>query len=146
VAPIADMVSVCLHHIGIVVRSIPEAAAAYSDRYGYEVRSEIIHDPTQTAYVQFLRLPADPCYLELVCPDGPKSKLRNALNKGGGLNHIGYATEVIEWACKQLSRQGMFLIQPPVPAVAFSGRRIAWLIGRGCLLTELVEKGPEVEF
>ena len=139
------MVKVCLHHIGILVGSIPEAAAVYSERHGYQVRSEIIHDPTQTAYVQFLQLPGDPCYIEFVSPDGPESKLTNGLHKGGGLNHVAYATDQIERTCEHLREQGMFLIRPPAPAVAFRGRRIAWLMGRDCLLTELVERGPEGE-
>jgi len=38
---------------------------------------------------------------------------------------------------------GFFLIAAPVPAVAFDGRRIAWLLGRDRSLVELVERGPE---
>jgi hypothetical protein len=37
------------------------------------------------------------------------------------------------------------IIAAPVPAVAFNGRRIAWLIGRDKLLTELVERGADAE-
>ena len=48
----------------------------------------------------------------------------------------------IERACEQLREQSMMLIAPPVPAVAFGGRRIAWLMDGGCFLVELVEAGP----
>jgi methylmalonyl-CoA/ethylmalonyl-CoA epimerase len=137
------MIGVRLHHVGVLVKSIPDAVPTYQRRYGYAVKSELIYDPVQTAYVQFLQLPGDSSYLELVSPDGPASKLANALKKGGGLNHVCYATQDIDRACLELRAQNMFVIQAPVPAVAFGGRRIAWLMGRDGTLTELVEKGTE---
>lgn len=119
---------------------IRRAAADYVRRFGYEVTSEVIHDPVQTAYVQFLRLPGDLPYLELVMPDGPQSKLANALSQGGGVNHLCYTTEKIELACQELRRKGMCLIQQPVDAVAFPGQRVAWLIGRDRVPIELLEQ------
>jgi methylmalonyl-CoA/ethylmalonyl-CoA epimerase len=135
-------IQVRLHHVGILVNDVATAAAAYMGRFGYEARTGIIHDPVQTAFVQFLQLPDESSFLELVAPDGPQSKLANALSKGGGTNHVCYATNQIEQLCDRLRGQGMFLIQPPVPAVAFQGRRIAWLTGRDRALTELAEEGP----
>src|ERR1700691_790199 len=105
-----------LHHVGILVKDIPEAAAAYISRYGYQIRSDIIHDPVQTAHVQFLQLAGDSSYLEFVAPDRPDSKLSNALKKGGGVNHVCYATTDIQLACRQLQESGMFMIQEPVAA------------------------------
>ena len=138
------MADVKLHHIGILVKDIAAAACAYAKRFRYEVRSPVIHDPVQTAYVQFLALPGDSSFVEFVSPDGPDSKLSNALRKGGGLNHICYSTETIDSTCEELGAEGMHLIQAPVPAVAFPGRRIAWLMGRDGVLTELVERGGDV--
>jgi len=134
-----------LHHIGIVVKDISQTATTFVAHFGYEVKSAIIHDPTQTAYVQFLQLPGDSVYLELVSPDRSESKLTNALNKGGGLNHICYSTTDIDAICKQLRALGLFLLQAPVPAVAFPGRRIAWLMGQDGIPVELVEKGLPCE-
>ena len=134
-----------LHHVGVLVSDIPAAAETYIRRFGYELRSDVIHDPIQTAYVQFLRLPEESSYLELVAPDGPQSKLANGLKKGGGLNHVCYSTDDIDRACEDLRAAGAFLIQRPVSAVAFRGRRIAWLVGRDRALTELVERGQDGE-
>ncbi len=131
-----------LHHVGILVADIAQAGAAYVRTLGYEVRSEIVHDRVQTAYVQFLKLPRDRAYLELVSPDGERSKLANALRKGGGLNHLCYSVPDIEAACRQLRAAGLFVLQAPVPAVAFGGRRIAWFMGGDRVPLELVERGP----
>jgi methylmalonyl-CoA/ethylmalonyl-CoA epimerase len=129
-----------LHHVGIVVKDIPSAVAEYVTYLGYEITTEIIHDPLQTAFVQFLRLPGERVFMEFVAPDGEESKLTNALRKGGGLNHTCYATEDIDQACEDLRCKGMFLLQAPVAAAAFPGRRIAWLMGRLCNQIELVEQ------
>jgi methylmalonyl-CoA/ethylmalonyl-CoA epimerase len=134
-------VIVGVHHVGLVVRDIKETASLYGLRFGYQPRTEIIHDATQTAYVQFLQVPGDPVYLELVSPDRDDSKLTRALNKGGGLNHICYSTSDIESTCQQLRAEQMMLLQAPVEAAAFPGRRIAWMIGLDRIPIELVERG-----
>jgi methylmalonyl-CoA/ethylmalonyl-CoA epimerase len=134
-----------LHHTGIAVRDIASHAASYIRALGCEARTGIIHDPAQQAYVQFLRLPGDAAYLELVQPDRPEAKLSQAVAKGGGPNHVCYSVEDIDTACRLLTERGMIVVAPPTPAVAFGGRRIAWLIGKDVCLTELVERGAEGE-
>ena len=126
-----------------MVADIAKAIGPYLAHCGYEERTGIIHDPTQTAYVQFLRRPGDTVLLELVAPDGPSSKLSAALQRGGGFHHVCHSTPDIDDACRALRSGGFFLIAAPVPAVAFEGRRIAWLLARDRSLVELVERGPE---
>ncbi len=135
--------SLRLHHVGIVMSELPDSAAPYVSRLGYESRSDVIHDPKQQSHVQFVALPGDDVYLEFVAPDGPQSRLNGALNKGGGLHHLCYSTDDIDSACASLRGDGMTLVRPPVAAVAFKGRRIAWLMGRDRILVELVERDPE---
>ncbi len=130
-----------LHHVGVVVRKIAPAADNYVRNLGYEIRTEVFHDPVQTAFVQFLALPGDASYLELVAPDGPDSRLTNALKTHGGINHICYAVPAMDDAFAALRDRGYLAIHAPVPAVAFQGRRIAWFMGRDHLLVELVEQG-----
>jgi methylmalonyl-CoA/ethylmalonyl-CoA epimerase len=131
--------SLTLHHIGILVPDIAAAAGQYVARFGYRVCGPIVHDPVQTAHVQFLALTESVPYIEMVTPDGPQSKLSNALKKGGGLNHLCYATPTIDEDCRRLRENGMLLLQSPVPADAFPGGRIAWLMGRDGIPIELVE-------
>ena len=133
------------HHVGIVVEDVERSAAVYMQRFGYEARSGVVHDPLQTAYVQFLSFPGEQIFLEFVSPDGPESSLALALKKGGGLNHICYSTQDIGGTCQQLRAEGMFLIRPPTEAIAFNRRKIAWLVDKNGTLFELVETGPENE-
>jgi methylmalonyl-CoA/ethylmalonyl-CoA epimerase len=134
------MMHLRLHHVGVVVADIDRAAEQYAARFGYRAVSDKIHDGIQTAWVQ-LFAEESPCdvLLELVAPDGPDSKLSNALAKGAGLNHLCYASESIETDCAELRKSGMLLVQSPVSANAFAGRRIAWLVGRDGIPVELLE-------
>ena len=131
-----------LHHIGVLVRDIP-ASLGFYEKAGYIVESGLIHDPVQTAYVQFLRLPSDSVYVELISPDGESSKLSRASTAGGGIHHWCYSTTEMARCIEHLRGSGLVLVAEPVPAVAFQGRQIAWLGGRDRILIEVVERGPE---
>ena len=129
-----------LHHIGIAVRDLNAAVAEYTRRPGHRVVGPEVHDPVQTAHVAFIEIAGDPVLLELVAPDSAESKLCGAVRKGGGLNHLCYATDNIEGLARELRNNGMFPLQAPVPAAAFPGRRIAWLMGADGVPVELVEE------
>jgi methylmalonyl-CoA/ethylmalonyl-CoA epimerase len=129
-----------LHHVGIAVKDIADATEDYRHRLGCELDGGVFHDPVQTAFIQFIKFPGDSVLIELVAPDGPESKLGNAVRKGGGINHLCYSTDDIESACRSLRDAGMVIIHDPTPATAFAGRRIAWLMGADRVLTELVER------
>jgi|SRR5215469_5799958 len=136
------------HHIGILVEDIEACSYDYADNFGYEIRSKIIHDPFQAAYARFLALPAETTYIELIAPDSPQSHLQNALKRSPGPHHLCFSTLDIERSLENMCSQGGMILGPPVPAVAFHNRRIAWLMDRHCLLVELVERGAngELEF
>ena len=132
--------SLQLHHVGYVVKEIEPIAGQYAGRFGYEVRTPVIHDPLQTAFVQFLRLPRDQAYLEFVAPDGPESKLASAAKRRGGLNHLCYTCGPLAETIAMLEAAGMSLISEPVPGIAFAGRSIWWMIGEDPTPIELVER------
>ena len=85
-----------LHHIGYAVSNIEPIASTYVSRYGYQLSTPIIHDPLQTAFVQFLRLRGDSSYLEFVAPDSPESKLANVVKLGTGIHHLCFVSGPLE--------------------------------------------------
>ena len=129
-----------LHHIGVVTTDIVAESTLYLDM-GYQPVTQIIHDPAQTALVQFFRLGTADHYVELVMPDGEQSKLTAATKRRQPLNHLCYVVDRIEDCSANLQSKGWLLISPPTPAVAFEMRRVAWLASRSSLVIELVEKG-----
>jgi methylmalonyl-CoA/ethylmalonyl-CoA epimerase len=133
--------SLQLHHIGIAVDSIDEAAGRFARHFGYVRVSPVYEDPVQAAFVQFWRLPGATDYLEFVSPNGPESHLHQAINRKRRLNHLCYLAPDLDEASRRLRAEGMFLVRPPVEAVAFHPRRIAWLVGEDGIPVELLEAG-----
>jgi methylmalonyl-CoA/ethylmalonyl-CoA epimerase len=129
-----------LHHVGYAAKVIEPLTEQYVLRFGYEICSNIIHDPLETALVQFLRLPGDQVYLEFFAPDGPESKVASAARRGTNLNHLCYTSDRLENAIAELEESGMRLISEPKKATAFEERRICWLIGDDGLRIELIER------
>ena len=133
------------HHVGYAVREIQPIEQAYVSAFGYLVESPVIHDPLQTAFVQFLRLPGATSWLELVAPDGPGSKLAGTVQKRGGLHHLCYTSGPLEATVEHLESVGLVRISEPEPAAAFDGRRICWLMTQDRSLVELVERRSETD-
>jgi methylmalonyl-CoA/ethylmalonyl-CoA epimerase len=130
-----------LHHVGLLVNDIEAEAENFANRLGYRIESETIEDRTQTAFVKFLRQEGATSWLELITPNGEKSKLTSALSQGGGLHHFCYEVDDLNLACANLRKEKMMMVGKPVTAEAFPGRKIAWFIGRNRVLIELLEAG-----
>ncbi len=133
-----------LHHIGFVLASIEKNAAAFASFLGATWNENIIYDPLQKVRVAFLKGGhAEDCLFELVEPAGDDSPVSRFLAGGGGLHHLCYEVADLESEIAVCIATGAILVRPPVPAVAFGGRRIAWMRTiprlRPGLLVELLE-------
>jgi len=56
------------------------------------------------------------------------------------LHHICYEIDNLESGLEEACRVGLVLVSDPTPAVAFGGRRIAWVISKSRLLMEFLER------
>jgi methylmalonyl-CoA/ethylmalonyl-CoA epimerase len=77
--------------------------------------------------------------IELVEPAGPESPVSRILERGGGLHHLCYEVDNLESHLGFCKSVGSIIVRTPVPAVAFGGRRIAWVLTRKRLLVEFLE-------
>jgi methylmalonyl-CoA/ethylmalonyl-CoA epimerase len=129
-----------LHHIGFVVFSIQESAEPFALSVGATWDGKIVFDPVQKVHVTFFQghNPADPL-IELIEPGGPESPVSQFLQRGGGLHHLCYEVKDLDSQLRFCKAVGTRIIRPPVPAVAFGGRRIAWGITKKRLLMEFLE-------
>ncbi len=127
-----------LQDVGIVVRNLESWGEAYAGALDLEKETEIVHDPAQKVKLQFWRDEAG-SRLELIEPASPDSPVNGDLKKGGGLNHLCYEVANIEDRVRKAVAGGAILAVPPVPAVAFSGRRVAFLYFNKLGLVEFVE-------
>jgi methylmalonyl-CoA/ethylmalonyl-CoA epimerase len=129
------------HHIGFVVASIQNSVQGFLDSLQAEWDGTIFHDPNQAVRVTFLRgrHTANPL-LELVEPAGENSPVIPFLKRGGGLHHLCYEIDHLEDQLALSRAQGGLVVRPPLPAVAFGGRRIAWVYTKNKLLLEYLER------
>ena len=117
-------------HIGLVVKSITN-----SKMYADEI---IYFDPIQKVYVCFINF--NGIAMELIEPEDEKSPVYLNLQKKQPLAHICFKVKDMKLALAEGRKQGIHAIAPPIPAVAFAGRKIAWLYNTDIGLIELVEK------
>ena len=61
-------------------------------------------------------------------------------NCGGGLHHLCYEVDDLEGQMREMRESGCRLVKSPVPAVAFAGRRIGWMLTPQNLLLEFLER------
>jgi len=130
-----------MHHVGYVVRSIREAAQGFIDSLALEWDGRVIHDPLQTVCVSFFRpRAAGSPLIELIEPAGSGSAVERFLEQGGGLHHLCFEVDSLEAQLERTKTSGDLIVHPAAPAVAFEGRRIAWVYTKSKLLVEYLEK------
>ena len=113
----------------------------YESLFGYQLVSGPFDDPIQNVSVCFLGRdnPGD-ISIELIAPLGEESPVHRTLTKGGNsAYHACYQAPDLDRTIDHFVSKGCVLISKPVPAVAFAGRRIAWLILPTRQIIELVE-------
>jgi methylmalonyl-CoA/ethylmalonyl-CoA epimerase len=129
-----------LHHVGYVVRSISEVADRFAQSVAASWDQKIIQDPLQDAKVAFLAgIVQEFPLVELVEPASEVSPVTNFLKKGGGLHHLCYEVESLDKQLEFSQTIGGMIVRPPLPAVAFAGRRIAWVYTKDRLLLEFLD-------
>jgi methylmalonyl-CoA/ethylmalonyl-CoA epimerase len=129
-----------LHHVGFVVSSIETVADRFARSIGAIWDGKIIHDPLQVVRVSFLR--GRGCaftQVELVEPAGADSPVERFLQRGGGLHHLCYEVGNLEEQLAFSRSVGGVVVRRPLPAVAFGGRLIAWVLTRDKLLLEFLQ-------
>ncbi len=130
-----------LLHVGVAVPALDPTTSLMSALFGYRVISGPFDDPIQRVSVNFLTTSADDvAEIELIAPLTEDSPVKATLAKGGGAAyHLCFETADLDEALAHAVRLKCLIVSPPAPAVAFEGRRIAWIYTKSRQLFELVE-------
>ncbi len=137
--------SLQFHHIGVAVERIETAADLVAALWNCRIVKGPLDDPIQQVTVCFLHSgnPRDPT-IELVAPQSAEeskaSPISAYLRKRIGGYHICYEVNNLEESLAKSRNLGCVVIGKPVAAVAFEGRRIAWVYTPDSLLFEMLEK------
>jgi catechol 2,3-dioxygenase-like lactoylglutathione lyase family enzyme len=131
------------HHIGYAVKDIRR----YLDVFLVPMFSPVsvtepVSDPVQQVTVCFVEMPGG-TVIELVEPLGAKSPVNSIIGSSrGGLYHLCYEVDDLEGELRRFRGTGSLPLGKPVPAAAFNGRRIVFLLTPERDLVELVERLP----
>jgi methylmalonyl-CoA/ethylmalonyl-CoA epimerase len=92
------------------------------------------------ALVAFLTSGDERCAsVELVEPAGRRSPVNRFLAAGGGLHHICLEVTDLIAHIEASKAAGCTLVRVPMPAVAFGGRKVAWITTPAVQLIELLQ-------
>ena len=127
------------HHVGVASTDI-DAEAARLAPLGYALEGEPFADPVQGVRGLFLTGPAPRLELLEPLPGREDGVLRAWLRQDVKLYHLAYVTPDLAGALAGLRAEGGKVVVAPVPAVAFNGRDIAFVMLRNRMLVELIAK------
>jgi methylmalonyl-CoA/ethylmalonyl-CoA epimerase len=123
-----------IHHVGIVVPSVDDAAAFYGGVLGLErTRDEVVEDQGVRAALFHL----GDSELELLEPVREGTGVARFLERQGGLHHVAFQTDDVEGDLAELKRQGVDLIDQATRD---------GLAGRICFMHPRANNGVLIEY
>lgn len=127
------------HHVGVATTSIERDESAYS-KLGYIREGMEFVDPNQGVRGLFVVGPGP--RLELLEQLEGSSALAPWLNSTNRMYHLAYEVDnlVTDLAMAQQELRA-HILRPPLPAVAFSGRLVSFIVLRNRAVIELIETG-----
>jgi len=127
--------SLVFHHVGVISANIEQETSQLAS-LGYQPEGEPFVDPVQG--VRGLFLAGQSPRLELLCPLAREGVLAPWIRSKNKLYHLAYQTVQLSQSIAELRQNGAKVVVDPVPAVAFSGGLIAFVMLRNMLLVELI--------
>jgi len=128
------------HHIGVACRDLDREQAGYA-LLGYRPESpdrQDFEDPTQGIRGRFLVADGQPRVELLVNLEGCTT-LDSWLKGPARVYQQAFETDTFDETVAQFQERGARVVSPPVPAVAFEGRRICFVMLRTMTLIEVIE-------
>jgi methylmalonyl-CoA/ethylmalonyl-CoA epimerase len=131
-----------LRHIGIAVDSITAAEKFYKEFLNLKLVDGPFDDPVQKVRVAFYSNSGFAGFeIELIEPlsdDSPGAKII-ADTKRSSAYHMCIEVDNLQTTLENIRKDGGIVVSQPVPAVAFDGRRIAWVFTKTRHLLEILE-------
>ena len=132
--------ALAFHHLGLACRSISKEARHLAS-LGYAQVGETFEDPLQGVRGCFLEGPGP--RLELLEPLAGSTTLDGFLARGVKMYHQAFETPCLDAALEWHLGRRARVVSPPKPAVAFGGRRVAFIALPTMLIVELIEAPQE---
>jgi len=123
------------HHVGVACLDL-DLETAHFRGLGYEVEGSDFEDPVQGVRGRFLV--AGGPRLELLADLPGREVVAPWLRKGIRMYHLAWEVRNLRDAIRQLGNRGARVVVAPVPAVAFPGRHIAFMMLANRQLVEYI--------
>lgn len=123
------------HHVGIATRSVNAFEGRFVD-ISDKVENRF-SDPVQGVSGHFVRV--GDSLIEVLEPLGEDKTLEPWLSNGNRAYQIAFEVENINLEIDNARRDRIRIVREPHPAVAFGGRKVAFLMPVPGLLIELIE-------
>ena len=131
-----------LHHIGVATPNALLDAKEWQLTLGLTVVSDLIYDPIHKVRVLFLSDGRkNGTLIELVEPASEDSPVGAFLKTKNRFYHVCYEVDDLEGTLQHVRALGALVLEQPMSAVAYAGRRIAWCCTRAGNFVELLERG-----
>lgn len=127
------------HHVGYATRSIARELETL-ELLGGRAESDAFEDPIQG--IRGLFVVGNGPRIELLENLPGSTTLDSFLDAGIKLYHVAYEVDSIDDALRWARSVRAKVTVEPVPAVAFGGRPIAFVMFRNALLVEFIERAP----
>ena len=128
--------SLTFHHFGIACRNLDREMRAYTT-LGYAPEAADFEDPIQGVAGRFLT--GGGPRLELLVALPGSDVLDPWLQGGSRIYHQAFEATDLQGSIDELVADNARVVVEPVPAVAFGGRHIAFLMLRTMSLVELIQ-------
>lgn len=127
------------NHIGIFVKSLTYGLKELRKIIKIKKKSKIIKDETLKVKLIFIFDENNLCY-ELIEPYGKNNPVSNSIKKKYNLlNHLAYESINFDKDVKKLIKNGFRPISKPMPAKAFKGKKVIFLINQLNYINEIIE-------
>jgi len=130
-------------HLGVFVKSLDEGRNHFQKMFHIRTISDEFHDPLLKVSVQFL-VDISGIRYETVAPNGSDNPVDFVLRESKNiLNHVAYRTDNFDNELMRLRLAGCLPLGKPMPAVAFNGSRVVFLLTPLRLILEIIESNDE---
>lgn len=127
-----------IHHIGYLVKKIERAIPAF-EGLGFDVETETVFDDYRGIDICFMK--KDEYRVKLVSPKNKESVVYQLQKKyGNSPYHICYICNDLEAKIDELRDSGYVKYDEPLEAIAFSNKRVCFLIHPYLGMIELLEE------
>ncbi len=129
------------HHVGYAIADIDRYVAEFFlPVFAPRAITAKISDPIQQVTVCFAQMQGN-TVIELVEPFGENSPIKSIIGSSrGGVYHLCYEVDDLDREIARCRQKRCMPLGRPVPAAAFEGRRIVFLLTPQRDLIEFVEK------